>query len=72
MTPITESVLICPRCGFAKSETMPTDSCLFFYECTACNAMLRNQGHCSVFCSFGSVKMPADAVMFLASFCRNT
>ena len=59
MTPITESVLICPRCGFAKSETMPTDSCLFFYECTHCHALLRPKlGDCCMFCSFGSVKCP--------------
>lgn len=24
---VLESVLTCPRCGFAKPETMPTDAC---------------------------------------------
>ena len=33
---ILESVITCPECGTAKSETMPTDACQFFYECTGC------------------------------------
>ncbi|HEY2560216.1 MAG TPA: GDCCVxC domain-containing (seleno)protein [Caldimonas sp.] len=57
--PTLESVLTCPHCGFAARETMPTDACLFFYECTRCHVVLRpNPGHCCVFCSFGSVKCP--------------
>lgn len=56
---ILESVLTCPHCGFRKRETMPTDSCQFFYECGNCGTVLRpNKGHCCVFCSFGSVKCP--------------
>ena len=60
MTPLTlESVITCPRCGFAKQETMPTDACQFFYECAACGTVLKpNAGDCCVFCSFGSVKCP--------------
>ncbi|WP_152996414.1 GDCCVxC domain-containing (seleno)protein [Pseudomonas aeruginosa] len=53
---VLESVLTCPRCGFAKPETMPTDACQFYYECSNCKALLRpNPGDCCVFCSFGSV-----------------
>lgn len=38
---------------------MPTDACLFFYECEQCKTMLRpNTGDCCVFCSHGSVKCP--------------
>jgi len=56
---ILESVITCPHCGHSKSETMPTDACLWFYECTGCRALLRpNRGDCCVFCSFGSVKCP--------------
>lgn len=55
-----ESVLTCPHCGFARQETMPTDACQFFYECSRCKALLRaNPGDCCVFCSFGSVKCPS-------------
>ena len=36
----SESVLTCPRCGFAKRETMPTDACQFYYQCDGCKAVL--------------------------------
>jgi hypothetical protein len=29
--PVPESVITCPHCATAKSETMPTDACRFFY-----------------------------------------
>lgn len=56
---ILESVITCPHCGTAKKELMPTDSCLFFYECSGCHRLLRpHAGHCCVFCSYGSVPCP--------------
>lgn len=56
---VLESVLTCPRCGFAKQETMPTDACLVYYECTNCTTMLRPRpGDCCVFCSYASIKCP--------------
>ena len=56
---ILESVLTCPRWGFAKRDSMPTDACLYFYECSRCRTLLRpNPGDCCVFCSFGSVRCP--------------
>lgn len=56
---ILESVLTCPHCGYARRETMPTDACLFFYECSQCKALLRpKRGDCCVFCSYGSVPCP--------------
>lgn len=58
-TVVFESVLICPHCGFSKQETMPSDACQFFYECSYCKQVLRpDAGHCCVFCSFGSMKCP--------------
>lgn len=54
-----ESVITCPECGATARETMPTDACIFFYECKQCRKLLRpNRGDCCVFCSFGSVKCP--------------
>ena len=54
-----QSVITCPVCGFAKEETMPTDSCQFFYECTNCHTRLRPKpGDCCVFCSYGTEKCP--------------
>jgi hypothetical protein len=56
---VLESVLTCPYCGYAKRETMPTDACQFYYQCSHCKALLRPKpGDCCVFCSFGSVKCP--------------
>ena len=56
---LLESVLTCPHCTMAKSETMPTDACQYFYVCTGCGAKLRpKQGDCCVFCSHGPVPCP--------------
>jgi hypothetical protein len=57
--PVLESEITCPQCGLKRSETMPTDACLLFYDCTGCGARLRPKtGGCCVFCSYGSVKCP--------------
>lgn len=54
-----QSVITCPRCGHQRREAMPTDACLFFYDCKGCGAVLRpKQGDCCAFCSYGSVKCP--------------
>ncbi|MBW8068204.1 MAG: hypothetical protein GJU73_12290 [Ferrovum sp.] len=54
-----ESVLTCPHCGFAKTEIMPTDACLYFCECSRCKTLIRPKpGDCCVFCSYGTVKCP--------------
>ena len=53
------SELTCPDCGGRSLEQMPTDACLYFYECRHCGALLRPRpGDCCVFCSYGSVKCP--------------
>jgi hypothetical protein len=56
---IPDSTITCPACGAAKTETMPTDACQYFYECTGCGELLRPKlGDCCVFCSYGSVPCP--------------
>jgi hypothetical protein len=56
---IMDSIITCPACGTAKAEVMPTDACLYFYECTGCGTLLRpKRGDCCVFCSYGSVPCP--------------
>lgn len=53
------STVTCPECGHQAAETMPTDSCLYFYDCASCGALLKPKpGDCCVFCSFGSVPCP--------------
>ncbi len=54
-----QSTITCPKCGFTKEETMPTDACQHFYKCEGCQEVLKpKEGDCCVFCSYGSVKCP--------------
>lgn len=56
---ILESTLTCPNCGYKKTEIMPTDSCVYFYDCENCKQVLKpNKGDCCVYCSFGSIACP--------------
>jgi len=56
---ITRSRITCPYCGYRKTEEMPVDACLWFYECENCKAVLHPvKGHCCVFCSYGDIKCP--------------
>ncbi|WP_089706917.1 GDCCVxC domain-containing (seleno)protein [Vreelandella arcis] len=56
---VLESTIKCPNCGHQKEETMPTDSCQYFYECEFCHALLKpKHGDCCVFCSYGTVPCP--------------
>ena len=56
---VLQSTIACPECSATKSETMPTDACQYFYECTSCGKLLKpKQGDCCVFCSYGSVPCP--------------
>ncbi len=53
------SELTCPECGHRSVETMPTDNCQYYHECTACGVLLKPlQGDCCVFCSYGTVPCP--------------
>ncbi len=54
-----KSTITCPECSFQTEEIMPTDSCVFFYECENCKQLLKpKQGDCCVFCSYGSELCP--------------
>lgn len=54
-----QSLITCPSCTYKQEETMPTDSCQFFYECKNCSTLLKpKSGDCCVFCSYGSVACP--------------
>jgi len=53
------TIITCPVCGQSKTETMPTDACVYFYECIQCHTMLKpKKGDCCVFCSYATVKCP--------------
>lgn len=54
-----QSTLTCPNCGHQKIEIMPTDACVYFYECENCKTRLKPlEGDCCVYCSYGTVKCP--------------
>jgi hypothetical protein len=58
-SPTTTCQLTCPKCGHVSVETMPTDACIYFYDCAGCGTVLRPKaGDCCVFCSYGSVPCP--------------
>jgi hypothetical protein len=72
MSVVLTSVLTCPACGIAKNETMPTDACQYFYECTGCRTLLKPKpGDCCVFCSYGSVPCPPIQQDKKAACCRD-
>lgn len=53
------STITCPDCGHRSEETMPTDSCTYYYECPGCKTLLKPlTGDCCVFCSYGNVPCP--------------
>jgi len=55
----TTCQLTCPECGYVSVEKMPTDACIYFYDCAGCGTVLRPKaGDCCVFCSYGSVPCP--------------
>jgi len=61
MTPATvlQSTLTCPHCRHVAVETMPTDACIWFYDCAGCGAQLKPKpGDCCVFCSYADVPCP--------------
>ena len=56
---LAKSTITCPSCRHRRQEAMPTDACLYFYECTGCGRLLRpKHGDCCVFCSYGDVPCP--------------
>ena len=57
--PTTVSELTCPNCGAVCTATMPTDACIYFFECPSCHDLLKPKpGDCCVFCSYGTVPCP--------------
>lgn len=53
------STISCPECGGRSREEMPTDACLYFWECPNCGTMIKpKEGDCCVFCSYGSRPCP--------------
>lgn len=55
-----ESAITCPHCGFTKTETLPTEYCLFKYTCEGCGKTITpKDGDCCVFCSYATHECPS-------------
>ncbi|MGB8717116.1 MAG: GDCCVxC domain-containing (seleno)protein [Rhodanobacteraceae bacterium] len=66
------STITCPNCGFSRQETMPTDSCRWFWRCPACQFLLKpDAGDCCVYCSYGSVPCPPVQARGKGACCDN-
>jgi hypothetical protein len=49
----------CPECDHERTEEMPEDRCIWFYECTSCSVLLSPlPGDCCVFCSYSDQVCP--------------
>jgi hypothetical protein len=56
------TVIRCPACGIESVAPMPEEACLYFWDCPACNTVVRPKaGDCCVFCSYGSAPCPPAA-----------
>ena len=56
---VPESTLTCPECRHEKTETMPTDACIYIYQCEVCGTQLKPKpGDFCAFCSYGNVQCP--------------
>ena len=56
---ILKSIITCPKCGQAATETMPVDACQYLYDCKGCGIVLKpKSGDCCVYCSYGTVRCP--------------
>lgn len=54
------SEITCPKCGYKKTEKLPTEVCQLFYKCERCGYdMHPKDGDCCVFCSYGDHKCPS-------------
>ena len=51
--------LTCPDCKHATVEVMPTDRCVYFFDCPGCGTVLKPRaGDCCVYCSYGDKRCP--------------
>ena len=54
------STITCPKCGYEKSELMPTEVCQLSYTCEKCSTVMHpKDGDCCVFCTYGDHKCPS-------------
>ncbi|HET8962283.1 MAG TPA: GDCCVxC domain-containing (seleno)protein [Chitinophagales bacterium] len=60
----TVCVIKCPHCKVEQQASMPENSCQLTYDCSACGKeMVKAEGDCCVFCSYGSLKCPSKQMI---------
>ncbi|WP_370277722.1 GDCCVxC domain-containing (seleno)protein [Pontibacterium sp.] len=58
----------CPHCGVQQQETMPTNACIWYWQCPQCQALVTpKKGDCCVYCSYAT--MPCPPVQLGAHCC---
>ncbi|MES9972012.1 MAG: GDCCVxC domain-containing (seleno)protein [Candidatus Thiodiazotropha sp.] len=68
---IPASTITCPECGFSRKESMPTDRCIWYWQCPDCGVMLKpKQGDCCVYCSYGDTPCPPVQIHGKSHCCR--
>ncbi len=54
-----QATITCPDYGFSTEETIPTDTCAWYWEGPQCSALVRlRMGDFCVYCSYGTVPCP--------------
>ncbi|MFM2373594.1 MAG: hypothetical protein RJA75_490 [Actinomycetota bacterium] len=60
---VLSSDLTCQACGLVAEQIMPTDFCVWSWDCPGCGHSHKPlPGDCCVFCSFGNVPCPPKQV----------
>ena len=53
------AIITCPVCGTNTEAEIPKEACQFFWDCPACQTLLRPKpGDCCVFCSYADRRCP--------------
>lgn len=59
--PALQSTVRCPACRVETTAIMPTDACVFFWSCPACEVVVRPKaGDCCVFLLLRIDPLPAQ------------
>jgi hypothetical protein len=71
MADALDSRIHCPSYGFSRIEPMPTDACIWFWECSSGGALLKPKpGNCRVNCSCGETPCPPVQTDGRAGYCQ--
>ncbi|WP_372834723.1 GDCCVxC domain-containing (seleno)protein [Pontibacterium sp.] len=61
ITPVVDTLteICCPNCGYKQHEEMPMNACIWFWQCSGCQTLVRPKaGDCCVYCSYATIPCP--------------